>query len=146
MTRRYKKKIGKYRGTRSCGGGNAKNRRGSGNKGGKGNAGKGKHNKHKWTYVVVYERDRIGRRGFVPLTKERNDLEAINLWEINRMVEQGKLQKEKDRYVLDFKGKILGSGFIKYPMKIKAASITDRAKKKIESKGGIVEATEVPKE
>ncbi|MCX6774279.1 MAG: uL15 family ribosomal protein [Candidatus Micrarchaeota archaeon] len=146
MTRRYKKKIGKYRGTRSCGGGNAKNRRGSGNKGGKGNAGKGKHNKHKWTYVVVYERDRIGRRGFIPLTRERNDLDAINLWEINRMVEEGKLQKEKDRYVLDFNGKILGSGFIKYPMKVKAASITDRAKKKIESKGGIVEATEIPKE
>ena len=146
MTRRYKKKIGHYRGTSSCGCGNAKNRRGSGNKGGKGNAGKGKHNKHKWTYVVVHERYRFGSRGFVPLTRERNCQKVINLWEINSMVDTGKLQKEKDRYVLEFDGKVLGSGFIKYPVKVKARSVTDRAKKKIESKGGIVEASEVSKE
>ena len=146
MARRYGKRIGKYRGSRSCGGGNAKNRRGSGNKGGKGNAGKGKHNKHKWTHVVVYERERIGNRGFVPLARQKRQQRTVNLWEINLMVDRGELKKDKDRYSLEFDGKVLGSGFIKYPVTVKAKVVTERAKKKIESKGGIVEASKTAKE
>jgi large subunit ribosomal protein L15 len=137
MTRRYSRQTGKWRGSSSHGCGNAKNRRGKGNKGGKGNAGKGKHNKHKWTYVVVYERERIGRRGFAPLCGECG--KTINLWEINSLAEQGKLQKDKDRYVFEFKGKILGSGFVAYPLKVKATAISEKAKAKIEAKGGAVE-------
>jgi large subunit ribosomal protein L15 len=137
MTRRYARKTGKWRGSSSHGCGNAKNRRGKGNKGGKGRAGKGKHNKHKWTYVVVYERDRIGRHGFAPLSHTCG--KTINLWEINSLAEQGGLEKEKDRFVFAFEGKVLGSGYVNYPLKIKAKSISKMAKAKIEAKGGVVE-------
>jgi large subunit ribosomal protein L15 len=140
MTRRYARKTGKWRGSSSHGCGNCKNRRGKGNKGGKGRAGKGKHNKHKWTYMVVYERDRIGRRGFAPLGTTHCE-KTINLWEINGLVEQGKLEKDKDRYVLVFDGKILGSGLLSYPLKVKAKSISEKAKAKIEAKGGLVEVS-----
>ena len=38
-----------------------------------------------------------------------------------------------------FKGKILGSGKVTFPIHIKALSFTEKAKKKIESAGGTVE-------
>jgi large subunit ribosomal protein L15 len=48
MVLRYEKKARRYLGTRRWGGGNIKNRRGSGSRGGVGRAGK----KHKFTRIV----------------------------------------------------------------------------------------------
>jgi large subunit ribosomal protein L15 len=55
-----KKRIKKIRGTRTCGGGSHKNRRGRGNRGGSGNAGSLKH-KYLRTIKEGYE---IGKHGF----------------------------------------------------------------------------------
>ena len=55
-----KKKVKKYRGSRTCGGGSHKNGRGAGNRGGRGNAGVLKH-KYIWAIKTGYE---IGKYGF----------------------------------------------------------------------------------
>jgi len=136
--KRKKKKTGKYRGQRTHGHGNVKNRRGKGNKGGKGRAGS---QKHKRSYFMKYERDTLGSKGFKPPRKRR--IKTINLFEINSLIEEGKLKKEGGKYSFPFNGKILGRGEIHYPVRVKAKQITERAKQKITAHGGeIVEGGE----
>lgn len=91
--------------------------------------------KHKWTYVVKYEPDRYGNLGFVRQVK-KNKMKTMNVWEIENSIKNGKLKKTGDMYSFDFKGKILGSGELSYPVNIKALKFTEKAIKKIESAGG----------
>ncbi|MFH1306449.1 MAG: uL15m family ribosomal protein [Candidatus Micrarchaeota archaeon] len=126
---RKRKRIHKFRGTRSCGTGNTKNKRGSGCKGGVGRAG---FHKHRFTYVTKYEREFMrhgGRFGFHnPTTKE---VDAINLYEINNMLKKGKIT---DKF--EFNGKILGTGEISKAVEITAISATKKAIARIEKAGG----------
>ena len=55
---RKKKKVKKIRGSRTCGEGSHKKRRGAGNKGGRGMAG---GHKHKWTWIIKYMPDYFGK-------------------------------------------------------------------------------------
>ncbi len=132
MVRRHRKKSRRYLGSRSCGAGNIKHRRGKGSRGGVGYGG----TKHKWTYLVKYEPDHFGRHGFVPPRSGR--LKEINLWEINIMIESGKLEKDSSgRFIIELKGcKVLGSGRLSSPVFVKAASFSKSAVDKIKSFGG----------
>lgn len=125
MPKRYKKKTGKYRGTRTCGGGDPKNRRGKGCKGGWGRAGM---HKHRYTYVTKYEPDFFGKgaHGFVRYNKKR--LPTINLYDIEKQI------VNDEPYV--FYGKVLGAGEITKPVEVRAFAFTETAKKKIEAVGG----------
>ncbi len=138
MPVRRERKVNKLRGKRRHGRGNVKNRRGSGNRGGKGNAGL---HKHKWSYVVKYEKDRYGNNGFVRHVKKK-ELPVVNLWEIDNMVKRGEIKKEGDGYKYEFKGKVLGSGNVSYPIIIKAIKYTEKAAKKVEAAGGKIEKIE----
>ncbi len=135
MPRRQKKKNSKYYGDRTHGRGDVKRGRGKGNKGGIGNAG---WNKHAWTKSAKEKASRLKLlKGFSTPTDK--SIKTINIFKISNMIEKNKIEQENGKYSYYFKGKILGSGEVKFPIHIKALSFTEKAKKKIESAGGTVE-------
>ncbi|MBN2478200.1 50S ribosomal protein L15 [Candidatus Micrarchaeota archaeon] len=127
---RTPKKIGKYRGTRSCGKGNVKNKRGAGNRGGRGMAGL---KKHKRTWMVRYDPDHFGASGF---KRDKTHINTVNLYEIENMIAGEKLKKEGEKFIFEFKGKILGTGVLTKPVNIKADKWTKKAEEKIKKIGG----------
>lgn len=143
--KRKEKRVKKYRGHRTHGCGNIKNRRGSGNRGGVGNAGL---NKHKKTWTVKYAPEHFGNRGFVkPLRKEQK---VLNVFEIENMAkkEQKKPssstqpQSAQPPFSLVFEGKILGAGEITIPVFAKAFNWSKKAEEKIKQAGGQIEKIE----
>ena len=139
MVRRHSKKKNYLRGMRRHGRGNIKNRRGSGNRGGRGLAGM---KKHKWTRTVKYAKDHFGSRGFVRPSKKKV-LPTVNLWEINAMASKGELKSEGDVFVFEFKGKLLGTGKVTVPVKVRALSASQKAQDKLKEAGGSFEQIEV---
>ncbi|MCX8194636.1 MAG: 50S ribosomal protein L15 [Candidatus Micrarchaeota archaeon] len=131
---RLKKRNRKFLGSRSHGKGNAKNRRGKGNKGGWGRAGM---HKHRYSYITAYEPDFFGVHGFVPPKKQKP--KCINLWQIDRYAALGKLQKKDGKDYFEFSGKVLGTGSINHPVIIKALSFSRGAEEKIRAAGGRAE-------
>lgn len=137
------KRNRKFLGTRNHGKGNAKNKRGKGGKGGWGRAGM---HKHRFSYVTVHERSWMengGHRGFHSLRD--NTLPNLNLWQVQLMANKGELKKEGSGYVLDFAGKILGTGSISSPIVIRAMGASESAKERIAAAGGKFELI-APKE
>lgn len=141
MVRRTKSKKKKYLGQRSWGGGNVKNRRGKGSRGGKGYAGS---TKQRWTYIVKYEPDHFKSQGFVNPTKPVR-LSVINLNQIQEQATAGKLKKKDKNFLLEFDGKVLGTGIISVPVTVTAKSFSEKAKKKIEEAGGTATLSEPQK-
>jgi large subunit ribosomal protein L15 len=140
MAKRQGKRNRKFNGSRNHGKGNAKNRRGKGNKGGWGRAGM---SKHRFTYVTKHERDFMshgGRFGFVSVRAKR--LPTMNLYEIDQLAQKGKLESREGKAYFEFSGKILGSGAITKPVTIRALSFSEGAKEKIAKAGGA--AQELP--
>ena len=130
MPARKSRKVGKFRGTRSCGTGNVKNKRGSGCRGGVGNAGL---HKHKWSWITANDPDRYGREG---LKRRRPQGPVLNLYEINIIAQK---EGKKD---IAFKGKILGTGKLSEAVNIKAAAWSARAEEKIKAAGGNISKLE----
>ncbi len=123
MVVRIKKKSRKYLGNRSWGAGNIKNKRGAGDRGGVGRGGV----KHKFTYTVKYERERLHTKGFFRYRKK--ELMEINLGEIE--------EKYKDKQEVELLGyKVLGAGSLSSAKTIKANSFSKKALEKIKSVGG----------
>ena len=133
MPARFRKKVRKQRGKRWHGWGSKKKHRGSGSRGGKGKAGLFAQKK---SYVIVYEPERLKKKGFgVPAAVKRlKTVRAINLREIEALAEKKGL-KEIDVSKFGFH-KVLGGGNLRRPLSIKADVITERAKLKIERAGG----------
>ena len=131
MPRRFTKQKKSYLGSKNCGTGNAKNRRGKGGKGGWGRAGM---HKHRWTYITSYEPDFFGVHGFASLRKGR--AKVMNLFEINQMALKGRLETKEGRLFIDFDGKILGTGEMNQPVVVKALAFSKKAKDKITAAGG----------
>ena len=135
MVNRKGKRNRKFNGTRNHGKGNAKNRRGKGGKGGWGRAGTGKH---RFTYVAVYERHWMkngGRYGFANQTA-RAELPVMNLYEIDQLVQKGKIEKKDGKFTFDFEGKVLGTGSITVPITVRALAFSEKAKEKLKACGG----------
>jgi len=133
MPRRFEKRKKKYLGSRNCGGGNTKNRRGSGCRGGVGKwAGSCKH---KFSYVTTYAPDHFGKHGFSPII-EKEAQDTINVGDIHTLAKAGRLEKKGDMFMLEFNGKVLGSGSISLPIAVKAKAFSDGAKVKIEKANG----------
>lgn len=131
MAKRKEKRVKSYRGQGSHGGGNVKNRRGSGNRGGVGGAGL---NKHKKTWTVKFAPDHFGNHGFAnPSRKEGN---IMNIFEIENMAKRGGLEKKEGKLAFTFEGKLLGSGEITVPISVKAQSWSKKAEDKIKRAGG----------
>ena len=137
------KRNRKFLGTRNHGKGNAKNKRGKGGKGGWGRAGM---HKHRFSYITVHERSWMengGHRGFHSLRD--NTLPNLNLWQIQLMAHKGELKSEGGHMVLEFAGKILGTGSISSPIIVRAMAASESAKERIEKAGGKLELI-APKE
>lgn len=122
MTKHVKKKR-KHLGNRNHGGGNAKNRRGKGNKGGIGNAGK---LKHKWFHTIKFELEamRKKRKGFY---RRKPIVKIVKLSEL--------AASDKTEFDLE-KSKVIGSFDLKKPITVKAFGFSKGAKNSIESAGG----------
>ena len=132
-------KRSKYRGSRTCGGGTAKNRRGAGNRGGRGRAG---HRDHRFTHFLLANEVHNGKHGFV--NKNPSHVDAVDIGDIDQMADalvgSGEAEMDGDTIVIDASqigiDKILGGGQVTRKMKISAASFTDKARQKIEENGG----------
>ena len=131
-------KRSKYRGSRTCGGGTHKNRRGGGSRGGRGFAGGCKHH-----FVRYYLMGRtFGKDGFSH--DQKFDPETIDVGTLEIMAEgllaRGLAKVEGDILTVDAAaigvGKILGSGRVTRRMHVSAEAFSEAAKKKLEAAGG----------
>ena len=123
------------RGSKTCGYGAKKKHRGKGSKGGKGLAGAMDHKRNK---ILKEIPEHIGKRGFKSLKqrKIKPKIKAINLRDLNKILE--KLKEKKEEINLKELGydKVLGKGDLEKPLIIKAKSFSAKAKEKIEKIGG----------
>jgi large subunit ribosomal protein L15 len=126
MVIRMKKRSRKYLGSRTWGWGNKKNNRGSGSRGGIGRAGK----KHKFTRIVVYEKERVHKKGFKPFRRER-------LMEIDLNQIESNAEKAGEKPTIELEGyKVLGNGTITKAVIVKATGFSKNAEQKIKEAGG----------
>jgi large subunit ribosomal protein L15 len=132
-------KRSKYRGSRTCGGGTHKNRRGAGNRGGRGRAG---HRDHRFSYFLLSGQIHNGKDGFFNQTSRED--RTISIGQLDQMagdlISSGKASREGDAIIIDANqigiDKILGNGKISLKMNITARSFSAQAISKIESMGG----------
>jgi large subunit ribosomal protein L15 len=153
-----KKNVSKYRGSRTCGGGTHKNRRGGGSRGGHGNAGGCKHH-----FVRNYLRGiTFGKHGFKRPQKVITVQSIVNVGELDELAEQlvldGYAQKEGELYNINLASleypidKVLGNGRITKPMVVTVSQFSATAQSKIEEAGGsiqkyvpqVVESVDIP--
>src|SRR3989338_6166821 len=142
-----RKKVGKYRGGSTHGGGARKKRRGAGSRGGRGNAGSGKRAGHmKMKYVKAGHI--LGSHGFT--SKSRTIVNAVNLSyftaeRVQKLVEQGKAHKVTNGFSIDLAGlgfnKLLGTGITSLKLKLTVKLCSAHAAEKVKAAGGEVTTT-----
>jgi len=139
------KKVKKYRGSKTHGGGSMKKRRGAGNRGGRGLAGSGKRAAHHVQRIIKrFGKGYLGKNGFT--SKSRSNVKGINLKDIelnlDKYMEKNLIKKDGEIYSIDLSklgyNKLLGSGQINNKYKITTKFVSKTAKEKIEKKGGEV--------
>lgn len=124
------KKHRRFRGRRTYHGCHRK-ARGAGSRGGRGQAGL---HKHKWSYVVKYEPDHFGKKGFKRPPEVMEEIRAVNLRELDRIAKEKNLSKIN---VLEFGyKKVLGKGRLSKPLEVSAKFFSKNAIKKLEEAGG----------
>lgn len=131
------RKIRKKRGSRTCGYGRVGQHRKSGSKGYRR---AGRH-KHGWTYVIKYEPEYFGKKGFTSPKSLKREAKVINVGELEELAEKcGKT--EEGKILVDLEGlgytKLLGAGKVTKPLIVKVASCSKSAAEKIEEAGGQV--------
>jgi len=128
------RKIRKKRGSRTQGYGRVGQHRKSGSKGMRR---AGRH-KHGWTYVIKYEPDYFGKRGFTTPKSLRQKENVINVGRLDEIAE--KFPAKKDKFLIDLESlgytKLLGTGKVKKPLIVKVASYSKSAAEKIKEAGG----------
>ena len=133
-------KRSKYRGSRTCGGGTHKNRRGAGNRGGRGRAGINAHHFVKWYKEMggpVFGKD--GFSNSSTLSVSVMDIGIIDQI-VPSLLAQGIAKNEGDVIVINTADigidKVLGSGKVTQKLNISAQAFSESAKVKIEKMGG----------
>ena len=134
-------KRSRLRGRRTCGYGSRKKHRGKGSRGGKGMAGSGKRAGQLRTYLLRFEPDYLGKRGFTSLKKLKRKTKRINLSEIqehkDKFLKQGLAKEGPEGIELELRNyKILSKGNLKDKFIIKAASFSKKDGEKIKKAGG----------
>jgi large subunit ribosomal protein L15 len=141
MTAKRGKKVQKYRGSKTHGGGSMKKRRGAGHRGGRGNAGSGKRaDTNKPT--VIKEGRHMGKYGF----KKKNALKVkgVNIGWLNaklkKLIETKKTQEKSGVYEIDLAklgyNKLLSGGKATHKMSITATYASAKAEEKVKQAGG----------
>lgn len=132
-----KDKTKKFRGSRTCGGGTHKNRRGAGNRGGRGHAGGCKHH-----FVKELKLDRgYGDYGFKRPQKVVKGYTAIDIGVLDeaadQLVEQKRAKVRTGKYYITVDAdRVLGAGCVTKPLIVSAKSFSKKAIAKLESVGG----------
>ena len=134
------RKTRKNRGSRTQGYGQVGQHRRSGTKGRK----KSSFNKGGRTYIVKYEPDYFGDKGFTSPQSLRQKIRVINVGEledlVNRIGAEGKLENEEGQVLLDLPkwgyDKLLARGTIETPLTVKTSFCSENAAKKVEDAGG----------
>ncbi|MBP2133149.1 large subunit ribosomal protein L15 [Methanomicrobium sp. W14] len=132
-------KRSKYRGSRTCGGGTHKNRRGAGNRGGIGRAG---HRDHRFSHFLLLGEVHNGKHGFV--NQNGIKCKAIDIGSLDQILEKlvadGCATLDNDVFVVNAEqigiNKILGGGKVNHKINITAEAFSETAKAKIEEMGG----------
>ncbi|MHA1596166.1 MAG: uL15 family ribosomal protein [Candidatus Asgardarchaeia archaeon] len=147
MTVSRRKKVRKYRGSRTHGYGRVGQHRKGGQRGGKGNTG---GHKHLWIKVIKYFPDYFGKHGFHRPNSEYEVPSFINVGKLDQIVpdllKEG-IAKEKDGLIevnLEELGleKLLGSGQVRNKLLVKVRRASEGAISKISNVGGKVILTE----
>jgi large subunit ribosomal protein L15 len=132
------RKIRKKRGSRTCGYGRVGQHRKSGSKGYR----KAGRHKHGWTYVIKYEPEYFGKKGFTSPKSLRREVKVINVGELEEMDEKFKGKTEEGKILIDLESlgytKLLGAGKVTKPLIVKVASCSKSAVEKIREAGGQV--------
>jgi len=130
------RKTRRYRGSRVHGYGRVGQHR---NTGKKGHRKVGRH-KHLWSYVIKYEPEYFGRRGFTSPRSLKHETNTINVGELEELANKLKAEKKEGKTFLDLDklgyNKLLGMGKIAKPVLVKVASSSETATKKLEEAGG----------
>jgi large subunit ribosomal protein L15 len=145
---RNRKKIRTLRGSRTCGGGNAKKRRGAGHRGGRGLAGTGKNKKTKYDWARKHLPDHLGRRGFKMPQAVMREEKIMNVQDLDQKIdfycEKGLAEKKGDTIFVELGkigiSKVLGKGTVRRKLNVSAPSFSESAIQKIESAGGTCNA------
>ncbi|MBW2991143.1 uL15 family ribosomal protein [Candidatus Woesearchaeota archaeon] len=143
-----KKKVKKYRGSKTHGGGAMKKRRGAGHRGGRGRAGSGKRGDAK---KPSYWKEKTGRKGFASMSRKK--IKALNLEEVhnklNLWLKQGLVVKKPVGYEIELKklgyNKLLGKGGVKEKLFIITDFASKKALEKVKKAGGEVKSLQVKK-
>lgn len=121
--------------------GSHKKWRGGGSRGGRGKAG---GHKHKYSYVVKYEPEHFGKRGFKRPGSAHEESKIVNLDDLNKwlpqLLGQKVAEKVEDKIKINLTKigyeKLLGSGEISMPLIVEAKAFSKLAIKKLEEAGG----------
>jgi large subunit ribosomal protein L15 len=134
------RKVRKLRGSRTMGWGQIGQHRKHGEKGGR----KVGRHKHLWTYVLRYEPDYFGKRGFKTPQSKRGKPSAINIQQLDELTDkltrEKQITKKQGKPYVDLTRfgyrKLLSKGTLTKPIIVKVDSYSENAVKKIEEAGG----------
>jgi len=130
------RKIRKKRGSRTHGYGRVGQHRCSGSKGYR------KAGRHKggWSYVLRYEPDYFGKKGFTSAKSLRQKVNVINVGKLDEIASKFLTEKKEDKIVIDLESlgytKLLGTGKVTQPLVVKVTSCSNSAAEKIKGAGG----------
>lgn len=133
------RKTRKKRGSRTYGAGTVGQHR----KGSKGRRKAGRH-KEGWTYIIKYEPDYFGKKGFKSKQSLDQRLKLVNVGELEELADKQAakelVERKEGKVLLDLNklgyDKLLGKGKITTPVLVKVLSYSELAARKIENAGG----------
>ncbi|MEM2147504.1 MAG: uL15 family ribosomal protein [Candidatus Bathyarchaeia archaeon] len=132
------RKIRKKRGSRTQGYGRVGQHRKTGSKGMR----KVGRHKHTWSYVIKYEPEYFGKKGFTSPKSLKQKAKIINVGELDQISEKFPVKEEEGKLVIDLENlgytKLLGAGKVTKPLVVKIASCSKSAAEKIKEAGGQV--------
>ncbi|RJS78763.1 50S ribosomal protein L15 [Candidatus Bathyarchaeota archaeon] len=129
------RKTRKKRGSRTYGYGRVGQHRKSGCKGMR----KAGRHKHGWTYVVKYEPNYFGKRGFTSPKSLKIKVNTINVGTLD-VAEKISTKQKDGKLLIDLESlgytKLLGNGKVTKPLIVKVSSYSKSAVEKIKGAGG----------
>jgi large subunit ribosomal protein L15 len=108
----------------------------------KGSKGYRKAGRHKagWSYVLRYEPEYYGKKGFVSPKSLRRKEKIINLGQLDQIAKKISPEEKEGKFLIDLEKlgytKLLGTGKVTKPLIVKVASCSSSAAEKIKEAGG----------
>ena len=130
------RKIRKKRGSRTHGYGRVGQHRCHGSKGYR------KAGRHKggWSYVLRYEPEYFGKKGFTSAKSLRQKVNVMNVGKLDEIASKFSTEKEEGKFFINLESlgytKLLGTGKVTKPLIVKVPSCSTSAAEKIKGAGG----------